>query len=113
MTAIEDPAAQPGEETAGPDRPSDDLEDWLSDLRTQGSAGHEGWMRGDHPEEPAARPEVRPTARPEVRPTARPEVHPTARSEVRPPARPEVRPAAERDTGGSAPGGGGRHRAAD
>jgi hypothetical protein len=42
MTAIEDPG--PSSEAAGPNRPNDDLEDWLSDLRTEVAADPPGWI---------------------------------------------------------------------
>jgi hypothetical protein len=45
MSAIEDP--DPGSEPVGPDRPSDDLEHWLSDLRTDVSADPAGWINED------------------------------------------------------------------
>jgi hypothetical protein len=45
MTANEDPAPQ----FPAAERPADDLEDWLSDLRTEGPADPSGWIE----EEPA------------------------------------------------------------
>jgi hypothetical protein len=45
MSAIEDP--EPTSAPAGPDRPSDDLEHWLSDLRTEVSADPSGWIDKD------------------------------------------------------------------
>ncbi|GAA3348112.1 hypothetical protein GCM10020358_65320 [Amorphoplanes nipponensis] len=45
MSAIEDP--DPSRESVGPDRPSDDLEHWLSDLRTEVSADPSGWIDKD------------------------------------------------------------------
>jgi hypothetical protein len=47
MTANEDHAAQ-SSRAADPDRPADDLEDWLSDLRTDEEPG------SDYPTRPAA-----------------------------------------------------------
>ena len=44
MTANEDPAAQYDAEAAGAGRPGDELEDWLSDLRTEGTADPSGWV---------------------------------------------------------------------
>ena len=46
MTANEDPAPQ----FPAAERPADELEDWLSDLRTEGAADSSGWIE----EEPAA-----------------------------------------------------------
>jgi hypothetical protein len=45
MSAIEDPG--PSSEPVGRDRTSDDLEDWLSDLRTEVSAAPHGWINED------------------------------------------------------------------
>jgi hypothetical protein len=45
MSVIEDP--DPSREPAGPDQPSDDLEHWLSDLRTEVSADPAGWIDKD------------------------------------------------------------------
>ncbi|GID93944.1 hypothetical protein ACFQFC_12200 [Amorphoplanes digitatis] len=45
MSAIEDPESSRA--PAGPDRPSDDLEHWLSDLRTEVSADLSGWINKD------------------------------------------------------------------
>ncbi len=45
MSAIEDPDSN--NEPAGPDRKSDDLENWLSDLRTEVSADPSGWINQD------------------------------------------------------------------
>ncbi|MET8151427.1 hypothetical protein ACIBSW_17175 [Actinoplanes sp. NPDC049668] len=46
MSAIEDPEST--RTPAGPDRPSDDLENWLSDLRTEVSADPPGWINKDY-----------------------------------------------------------------
>jgi hypothetical protein len=86
MTASEDPVSQPSSEAAGADQPRDDLEHWLSDLRTEPGAGSSGWADedsgGDRPASPAAE---------------------------------RTAPAAERREAAeiSQPNGGGRHRAAD
>jgi hypothetical protein len=84
MTAIEDPA-QLSSEAAAADRPSDDLEHWLSDLRTDVAADPPGWITqdaaGESPDRPA-------------------EEHSPL-----PPSQPE--------TGPAEPSSGGRHRAAD
>ena len=45
MSAIEDPG--PGTEPGAPARPSDELEGWLSDLRTEVSADPSGWINKD------------------------------------------------------------------
>ena len=45
MSAIEDPG--PSSAPRGPALTSDDLEDWLSDLRTEVSADPSGWIK-DH-----------------------------------------------------------------
>ncbi|MEU8607751.1 hypothetical protein AB0C29_07105 [Actinoplanes sp. NPDC048791] len=45
MSAIEDPGSN--SEPVGPDRPSDDLEHWLSDLRTEVSAAPHEWINKD------------------------------------------------------------------
>jgi hypothetical protein len=45
MNAIEVP--DPSSEPVGPDRTSDDLEGWLSDLRTEVSADPSGWISPD------------------------------------------------------------------
>jgi len=47
MTANEDPAAQYDAEAAGAGRPGDELEDWLSDLRTEVAADPPGWIDED------------------------------------------------------------------
>jgi hypothetical protein len=43
MTATEDPESQFSSAAAGADQPSDDLENWLSDLRTEAGADSSGW----------------------------------------------------------------------
>ncbi|MFI7543609.1 hypothetical protein [Actinoplanes sp. NPDC049599] len=83
MSAIEDPdsSSEPG----GPGRTSDDLEHWLSDLRTEVSAAPHGWINkdavGGQPTDQAV------------------ERSPLAHG--------------ERGTAAAKPGSGGRHRAAD
>lgn len=47
MTANEDPAAQSNADAAGVERPGDELEDWLSDLRTEVAADQPGWIDED------------------------------------------------------------------
>jgi len=53
MTANEDSAAQYNADAAGVERPGDELEDWLSDLRTEVAADPPGWIEEepgrDHP----------------------------------------------------------------
>jgi hypothetical protein len=44
MTANQDPAAQSNADAAGAARPGHDLEDWLSDLRTEVAADPPGWI---------------------------------------------------------------------
>jgi hypothetical protein len=83
MSAIEDPGSS--NEPVGPDRPSDDLENWLSDLRTDVSADPPGWIDGD----PAG---GQPTDQPVERRPSDP---------------------GQRATDASTPSSGGRHRAAD
>ena len=55
MSVIEDPGSN--SEPVGPDRASDDLEHWLSDLRTEVSAAPHEWINKDsvdgQPTEPA------------------------------------------------------------
>jgi len=83
MSAIEDPG--PSSEPAGPDPTSDDLEHWLSDLRTEVSAAPHEWINkdsiGGQPAEQAVE-----------------------RSPL---------PHGDRGTDAAKPGSGGRHRAAD
>jgi hypothetical protein len=83
MSANEDPDSS--SEPVAPDGPNDDLEHWLSDLRTEVSADPSGWINKD----PAG--EQRNDQPVERRPP--------------PPARPGA------DAG--KPSGGGRHRAPD
>ena len=45
MSAIED--AESISTPSGPDRPTDELEHWLSDLRTEVSADPSGWINKD------------------------------------------------------------------
>jgi hypothetical protein len=54
MTAIEEPVTQLSREAAGPDQPSDELEHWLSDLRTEVAADPSGWINEDPAAEHAA-----------------------------------------------------------
>jgi len=44
MTASEDPAPPPSTATAGAAAPRDDLEHWLSDLRTDVTEDPSGWI---------------------------------------------------------------------
>jgi hypothetical protein len=83
MSAIEDPG--PSSEPAGPERTSDDLEHWLSDLRTEVSAAPHEWINKDSAGG-----------------------QPTDQAVERRPLTP-----GERGTDASKPGSGGRHRAAD
>lgn len=85
MTAIEDPAAQLGSAATGAEQSGDELENWLSDLRTEAAAGASGWINDESAGEDAAGQAV--------------EQSPL--------------PADQGRTGVSAPSGGGRHRAAD
>jgi|1186.fasta_scaffold614783_2 hypothetical protein len=56
MTANEDPAARSNAEAAGAEQPGDELEDWLTDLRTDVAADPPGWIDeepgSDHPTGP-------------------------------------------------------------
>jgi hypothetical protein len=65
MTANEDPAAQYDAEAAGAGRPGDELEDWLSDLRTEVAADPPGWIDedpdGDRPAGPGVEHGPRPS----------------------------------------------------
>jgi hypothetical protein len=65
MTANEDPAARYDAEAAGAGRPGDELEDWLSDLRTEVAADPPGWIDedpdGEHPARPAVEHGPRPS----------------------------------------------------
>jgi hypothetical protein len=68
MSAIEDPDSN--SEPAGPDRKSDDLENWLSDLRTEVSADPSGWINQDSAgHQPPARADERSPLIPEQRGT--------------------------------------------
>jgi hypothetical protein len=55
MSAIEDPDSS--SEPVGPPGPSDELENWLSDLRTEVSADPSGWINkesaGEQPSDQA------------------------------------------------------------
>jgi hypothetical protein len=55
MTAIEDPAAQPSSEPAATGQKSDELEHWLSGLRTEVAVDPPGWIDeasgSEHPSE--------------------------------------------------------------
>jgi hypothetical protein len=85
MTAIEDPAAQLSSAATGAEQASDELENWLSDLRTEAAADASGWTNKDSAGE-----------------------HPTGQGVERSPLPPDQgRP------GVSEPSSGGRHRAAD
>ena len=54
MTATEDPGPPPLEtDAAGAAEPSDDLEDWLSDLRTDVAANPSDWIDADPAGQPA------------------------------------------------------------
>jgi hypothetical protein len=83
MSAIEDPESSSA--PAGPNRPGDDLEHWLSDLRTEVSADPSGWINKDSVGE---------------QPTDRAVEH----SRLTP---------GQRGTDASKPSSGGRHRASD
>jgi hypothetical protein len=83
MSATEDPESSSA--PAGPDRPSDDLEHWLSDLRTDVSADPSGWINRDSVGE-----------------------QPTDEAEEHSPLTPD-----QRGTDASKPSRGGRHRASD
>jgi hypothetical protein len=85
MTAIEDPAAQLSSAAAGAEQSSDELEHWLSDLRTEAAAGASGWINNDAAGE-----------------------DPAGQAVERSPLAPD-----QSRTGVSEPSSGGRHRAAD
>ena len=73
MSANEDPAAPSNAEA-----PADQLEDWLSDLRTEVAADPSGWI-GEEPAEnhPASHPATRPAAPPPAPPAPAPPAEPT------------------------------------
>jgi len=57
MTASEDPAPPINTATAGAAEPPDDLEHWLSDLRTEVAENPSGWIGAEpHGEDPVSRP---------------------------------------------------------
>ena len=60
MSAIDDPAAGPSSDAARADQSNDELEHWLSDLRTEVAADSSEWMNGDsagqHPADRAVEP---------------------------------------------------------
>jgi hypothetical protein len=56
MTTSEDPVSQVSSEPAGPNQPRDGLEDWLSDLRTEGSVEPPGQAAEEDPPPPQRRP---------------------------------------------------------
>jgi hypothetical protein len=99
MSAIEDPG--PGTEPGGPARPSDELEGWLSDLRTEVSADPSGWITKDSAGEPPTRPAV--------------ERSPKAAGQRSPegPGQRSPEGSGQRGTETAKPSSGGRHRAAD
>ena len=72
MSANEDPAAPSNAEA-----PADQLEDWLSDLRTEVAADPSGWI-GEEPAEnhPATHPASHPAAHPATGPAAPPPAPP-------------------------------------
>jgi hypothetical protein len=82
MSAIEDPDSS--SEAAGQDRPSDDLEHWLSDLRAEASNAPADWLTDESAGE-----------------------RPDQTVEHTPPA------PGQRGAEASKPSGGGRHRAPD
>jgi len=83
MTALEDPAAEFSSEAAGTEEPSDELEHWLSGLRTEVAADPPGWINEDSAGE-----------------------QPAGQAAERSPL-----PSGQGGTGSSEPSGGGRHRA--
>jgi hypothetical protein len=85
MTTSEDPVSQLGSEAAGTDQPHDDLEHWLSDLRTEVGADPSGWVDEDSSSE-----------------------RPPGQAAER-----NARPLDRRETDTYEPNSGGRHRAAD
>ena len=85
MSAVDDPAAEPSSDAARADQSNDELEDWLSDLRTEVAADSSEWMKGDSAG-----------------------LHPADRA-----VEPSSSPLDQRGNGVSQPSSGGRHRAAD
>lgn len=70
MTATEDPVPPLSTEATGTAAPSDDLEHWLSDLRTEVAANPSDWIdahpNGEQPPGEAVDPEPFPQSRPET-----------------------------------------------
>jgi hypothetical protein len=66
MTGIEDPAAPPSTPAAGAAEPRDDLEFWLSDIRTDVAANPSDWIDGEDPAGEAADPAPLPLGQPET-----------------------------------------------
>ena len=66
MTGIEDPAPPPGTPEAGAAEPRDDLEHWLSDIRTDVAANPSDWIDGEDPAGGAADPTALPLDQPET-----------------------------------------------
>lgn len=79
MTATEDPGPPLSPEAAATTARSDDLEHWLSDLRTEVAANPSGWIDAHpHGEDPPAEPPAEavapePPAQPQPRPQPQPE----------------------------------------
>jgi hypothetical protein len=66
MTGMEDPAPPPSTPAAGAAEPRDDLEYWLSDIRTDVAANPSDWIDGEDPTGEAADPTPLPLDRPET-----------------------------------------------
>jgi hypothetical protein len=66
MTGIEDPAPPPSTQTADEAEPRDDLEHWLSDIRTDVAANPSDWIDGEDPTGEAADPLPPPLEKPET-----------------------------------------------
>ena len=69
MTATEDPTPPLSNQAADAAEPSDDLEHWLSDLRTEVAANPSDWIDADpngHPSSKTVDPEPLPHGQPET-----------------------------------------------
>ena len=66
MTGIEDPAPPPSTPPAGAAEPRDDLEHWLSDIRTDVAANPSDWIDGEDPAGAAVETTAPPPGQPET-----------------------------------------------
>jgi hypothetical protein len=107
MTPIEDPAPSLSTEAAGAAEPTDDLEHWLSDLRTDVAANPSDWIDADPgADHPTGAPVNRFADLPTGDPVDRFRDHPTGDA-----VSPEPLPHDQPETGAAEPRSVGRHRA--